>query len=121
VTLNVAFPFTSDAYGRTMRAGADDHIRDLIEQVLFTAPGERVNRPDFGSGLLGLVFGPNGPQVAAAAQMAAQASLVRWLGDLIDVQGVDAESVESQLTVTVRYVVRRSQVAQVATFQRGSV
>ena len=119
MTLNVAFPFQPDAYGRAMRAADGEHIRDLIEQVLFTSPGERVNRPDFGSGLLTLVFGPNGPQVAAAAQMAAQASLVRWLGDLIDVQGVDAESVESRLTVIVRYVVRKSQQAQVATFQRS--
>jgi phage baseplate assembly protein W len=119
MTLNVAFPYQPDAYGRTMRAGPDDHIRDLVELVLFTAPGERVNRPDFGSGLLQLVFDPNGPQVAAAVQMTAQAALVRWLGDLIDVQSVEAESVDSQLTVTVRYIVRRSQRARVETFQRG--
>jgi hypothetical protein len=65
------------------------------------------------------VFDPNGPQVAAAVQMTAQAALVRWLGDLIDVQSVEAESVDSQLTVTVRYIVRRSQRARVETFQRG--
>ena len=119
MTLDIAFPFAPDAYGRTMRVGAEEHIRDLVEQVLFTAPGERVNRPDFGSGLLTLVFAPNGTQLAAAAQMAAQAALVRWLGDLIDIRGIDAESSESQLTVTVRYVIRSSQQAQVATFQRS--
>lgn len=119
MTTNVAFPFGPDAYGRTMRAGTEGHIRDLVEQVLFTAPGERVNRPDFGSGLLTLVFAPNGAEMAAAAQMAAQASLVRWLGDVIEVQSVDASSVEAQLTVTVRYVIRKTQQAQTATFQRG--
>lgn len=119
MTLDIAFPFSPDAYGRSMRVGAEEHIRDLVEQVLFTAPGERVNRPDFGSGLLTLVFAPNGTQLAAAAQMAAHAALVRWLGDLIDIQGIDAESAESQLTVTVRYVIRSSQQAQVATFQRS--
>lgn len=119
MTTNVGFPYAPDAFGRTMRRDTDAHIRDLVEQVLFTAPGERVNRPDFGSGLLTLLFGPNGPEVAAAAQLAAQAALVRWLGDLIEVQSVDAESAEAQLTVTVRYVVRKTQQAQVATFQRG--
>jgi len=119
VTLNVGFPLQADVYGRTMRVGVEEHVRDLIEQVLFTSPGERVNRPDFGSGLLTLVFAPNGSQLAAAAQMAAQAALVRWLGDVIEVQAVDAESVESQLTVTVRYVIRKTQQAQVATFRRG--
>jgi phage baseplate assembly protein W len=116
--LNVSFPFEPDAYGRTARAGADRHIRDLVEQVLFTAPGERVNRPDFGSGLLELVFAPNGDAMAAAAQMSAQASLSRWLGDLIEVQAVDVESAGERLTLTVRYLIRRTQQAQVATFQR---
>ena len=117
--MNAAFPFTPDAFGRTRRTEHDGHIRDMVEQVLFTTPGERVNRPDFGSGLLTLIFGPNGPEVAAAAQMAAQAALLRWLGDLIEVQSVDAESFDSRLTVTVRYVVRKTQQAQSATFQRG--
>jgi len=118
MTLNVAFPFAPDPYGRTRRAEANEHIRDLIEQVLFTAPGERVNRPDFGSGLLGLVFGPNGPEIAAATQIAARGSLVRWLSELIDVQDVVAESDESRLSVTVRYIVRKTQQAHLATFQR---
>jgi uncharacterized protein len=119
MSLNVAFPFAPDAFGRTMRTDDDGHIREMVEQVLFTTPGERVNRPDFGSGLLTLIFASSGPEVAAAAQMAAQAALLRWLGELIEVQSVDAESFESRLTVTVRYVVRKTQQAQTATFQRG--
>lgn len=119
MTIDVAFPFEPDAYGRTNRVGVDRHVRDLIEQVLFTAPGERVNRPDFGSGLLELVFDPNGSVMAAAAQMSAQASLVRWLGDLIELQGLDVEGVEERLTITVRYVIRKTQRGQVATFTRG--
>ena len=119
MTTNVAFPFAPDAYGRTMRADLEGHVRDLVEQVLFTAPGERVNRPDFGSGLLTLLFAPNRVELAAAAQLAAQAALVRWLGDVIEVQSVDVESVEAQVMVTVRYVIRKTQQAQAATFQRG--
>ena len=57
---DVDYPFGFDATGRTRAASREDHVRDLVEQVLFTAPGERVNRPQFGSGLLGLVFEPNG-------------------------------------------------------------
>ena len=53
------FPYHVDGTGRSATTGAADHVRDLIEQVLFTAPGERVMRPDFGSGLLALVFEPN--------------------------------------------------------------
>jgi hypothetical protein len=59
---------------------ADDHLRDLIEQVLFTAPGERVMRPDFGSGLLGLVFEPGGPGARRATQHSSQGALQRELG-----------------------------------------
>ncbi len=50
------FPYRISATGRSATTGDADHVRDLIEQVLFTAPGERVMRPDFGSGLLALVF-----------------------------------------------------------------
>ena len=56
----------------------------MIEQLLFTNPGERVNRPDFGSGLLQMVFAPNSPELAAALQFTTQAALQRYLGDLID-------------------------------------
>ena len=60
--MNIDFPFHSDSRGRTATTDDDDHIRDMIEQFLFTNPGERVNRPDFGSGLLQLVFAPNSPE-----------------------------------------------------------
>lgn len=70
------FPFHFDGRGRTALAGADDHIRDMIEQFLFTNPGERVNRPDYGSGVLQLIFAPNSPEVAAALQFAIQAGLL---------------------------------------------
>ena len=71
--MNIDFPFHFDSRGRTAGTGDDDHIRDMIEQLLFTNPGERVNRPDFGSGLQSLIFGPNSPEVAAAGKLAALA------------------------------------------------
>ena len=117
--MNIDFPFQFDARGRTAAADDADHIRDLIEQVLFTSPGERVNRPAFGCGLLQLVFAPNSDALAAATQMTVQAALQQWLGDLIAVESVQVSAVDSSLTVRVQYVVRRTQQRQTAQFQRG--
>ena len=89
--MNVDFPFHFDSRGRTAETADDDHVRDLIEQVLFTAPGERVNRPDFGSGLLQLVFAPNSAELAAATQFLVQGALQQWLGDLIEVRAVQVD------------------------------
>lgn len=115
----VDYPFSFDNRGRTAGTTNDEHIRDLIEQVLFTAPGERVNRPTFGSGLLQLVFAPNSGELAAATQFLVQGALQQWLGDLIVVDSVQIESVDSVLQVTVAYTIRRMQVRQTATFTRG--
>ncbi len=117
--MNLDYPIHFDGRGRTAATDDDDHIRDMIEQVLFTMPGERVNRPSFGSGLLQLVFAPNSDALAAATQMSVQASLQQWLGDLILVQNVDVQNIESKLLVTVQYIVRRTQQAQVAQFARA--
>ncbi|HUI06056.1 MAG TPA: GPW/gp25 family protein [Verrucomicrobiae bacterium] len=117
--MNVAFPFQFDARGRTADADADRHIRDLIEQLLFTMPGERVNRPDFGSGVMQLVFAPNSPELAAATQYQVQAALQQWLGDLIEVKNLEVVSEDATLRVRIDYVVRRSQTKQTAVFTQG--
>ena len=118
--MNIDFPFHFDSLGRTARAGDDDHIRDMIEQFLFTHPGERVNRPDFGSGLLQLVFAPNSPELAAALQLTIQAGLQRWLGDVIDVQALEVTSNDATLRVDLQYVVKRTQQTRVDTFTRST-
>jgi phage baseplate assembly protein W len=117
--MNIDFPFHFDRLGRTATTGYDEHVRDMIEQLLFTNPGERVNRPDFGSGLLQLVFAPNSPELAAALQFTVQASLQRWLGDVIDLQALEVNSEDATLRVTVQYVVRRSGETRVETFERS--
>ena len=112
------FPWHVDSTGRTAATAAADHVRDLIEQVLFTAPGERVMRPTFGSGLLALVFEPNSVQLAATTQFLAQASLQQHLSHLIAVQAVTVEPVDAALVVTVAYTLLEdgsSQVVRVAT------
>ncbi len=116
--MQIDYPFHLDRRGRTADADEDAHIRDLIEQVLFTVPGERVNRPDFGSGLMQLVFAPSSDEVATATQFLVQGALQQWLGDLIQVNAAEVESEDATLRVTVRYTIRRDQQSQVATFSR---
>src|SRR5690242_15674031 len=116
--MNIDYPFHFDLRGRTATTGADDHIRDMIEQFLFTNPGERVNRPDFGSGLLRMIFAPNSPELAAVLQLTIQAGLQRWLGDLIEVQALDVTSEDATVRVNLQYVVRRTNAVQTATFMR---
>jgi len=116
--MQIDYPYDFDSLGRTAGTTDDEHIRDLIEEVLFTTPGERVNRPTFGSGVLQLIFAPNGQALAAATQMTVQGALQQWLGDLIQVEAVDVQSDDSRLQVTVRYTVRRNQQRQAAQFVR---
>ncbi|MBO9647926.1 MAG: GPW/gp25 family protein [Variovorax sp.] len=117
--MQLGYPYGFDAQGRTAQAAGDDHIRDLIEQVLFTAPGERVNRPTFGTGLAQLLFAPTSPELATATQFLVQGALQQWLGDLIKFTGVQVESVDSTVTVTVQYVVLATQQRMSAEFTRG--
>ena len=117
--MNIDYPYRFDGRGRTAETDDTDHIRDLIEEVLFTAPGERVNRPNFGSGLLRLVFAPNSDELATATQFLVQGSLQQWLGDLIQVDEVQVQNEDSTLFVTVQYTVRRTREQQTAQFTRG--
>jgi uncharacterized protein len=117
--VNLTYPYLFDHRGRTGEAPDERHIRDLIEQVLFTAPGERVMLPDFGSGVAQLVFAPNSVELASATQMLVQSSLQRWLGELITVQAVRVEADEATLNVTVQYSIRETDQLQVDTFQRA--
>ena len=116
--MQIDYPFHIDGRGRIADTKQDDHIRDLIEQVLFTAPGERVNRPTFGSGLMQLVFAPNSDELATATQFLVQGALQQWLGDLIEIEAVQVENQEASIGVRVQYVVRQDQQRQVAEFSR---
>lgn len=106
---HIAFPFRFDGRGLTAQADEERHVRELIEQLLLTGPGERVMRPEFGSGLMQLVFAGNSPELAATTQFLIQGALQTWLGDVIAIESVEVESVDSTLTVEVRYVHRRTQ------------
>jgi phage baseplate assembly protein W len=118
IAVDIDYPLRFDGRGRTADTGRDDHLGDMIEQLLFTNPGERVNRPDFGSGLLELVFAPNSPELAAALQFSMQAALQRWLGDLIDIEGLTVQSDDGTLRVELRYVSKQTGTRRSDIFER---
>jgi phage baseplate assembly protein W len=118
--MNIKYPFQFDGRGRTAATDDSGHIRDMIEQLLFTNPGERVNQPDLGSGLLQMVFAPNSPELAAALQLTVQAALQRFLGDVISLQQVQVTAQNSALTVVVKYLLSQTQQGFTETFVRNT-
>jgi len=98
------YPFHLTGRGQSATTGIDDHVRDMIRQVLFTNPGERVNRPDFGCGLKRLIFMPNSDALAAATQVPVHGALQRWLERVIHVERVEVSAQEEKLVVTVAYI-----------------
>lgn len=116
--MNIDFPFHLDSRGRTAECDDAAHVRDMLEQLLFTNPGERVNRPEFGSGLMQLIFAPNSPELAAALQFTMRAAVQQWLGDVLDLQGLDVASDDAVLRITVRYALRRTGETRTDTIER---
>jgi phage baseplate assembly protein W len=119
--MNLAYPYRFDSRGRTAEATDDQHVRDLIEQVLFVSPGERVMRPDFGSNVAELVFAPNSPELAGATQMLVHSSLQRWLGEVLSIEAVNVESADATLRITVQYRVLGAARSAVHTFSSPGV
>ena len=118
--MNLAFPLHFDHRGRTAESTDEQYVRSLIEAVLFTAPGERVMRPDFGCGVAQLVFAPNSPELAGATQMLIQGALTQWLSDLISVQAVEVQAEDSTLRLSVSYTLRGDDTPRVARLERGA-
>lgn len=114
----IAYPYRIDQTGRTADTDYDRHIRQLIEQLLFTVPGERVNRPDFGTGLNQIVFAPNSDELATATEYLVQGALQQWLADLIQIESVQIKSLESTLEVSIQYLVLRNQERKLAQFTK---
>lgn len=112
------YPFGFDPRGRSRLTGADDHVRDLIEQVLFTAPGERVNRPEFGTPIKDLVFEGLSDTLVSTTEQMVHGALIRWLDTLISVESVSVEAVDSTLTVTIIYALRGDDDRRTDVFER---
>ena len=118
--MHVRYPYGFDRRGRTAAATEDDHVRHLIEQLLFTNHGERVMRPTFGSGLAQLVFAPNSTGLAEATQFLVQSALQEWLSDVIVVDDVRIVAEDATLRVTVAYTIKRTGRRAVAELERGA-
>jgi phage baseplate assembly protein W len=111
----LAYPYTAGSTGAPKTDGPDDHIRDLILQVLFTNPGERVNLPTFGVGVQQLVFVPNSDALRSSTQFLIQTGLQEWLGDRITTNQVTVSSIvgeEETVTIEIFYTVNATQKQQ---------
>jgi uncharacterized protein len=118
---SLKFPYQIDRLGRTASSATDEHIGEMIELVLFTSPGERVNRPEFGCGVMHHLFSGNSPQLAATLQATMHAALNHELGDVIDVQDLEVTTDDAKLQVELRYIVRATGELQTDTFERRNV
>jgi phage baseplate assembly protein W len=116
--MQIAFPLQIERAGQIATAGDDDHVRQMIEQVLFTNPGERVNRPDFGCGIYGMIFEPANGEMLAVTQALVRGNLVKWLGDVIHLEDLDVEARDEDLVITITYVVLRTLQRATASFRR---
>jgi len=112
------FPFVIDDNGRSSVTNEENHIKNLIEQLLFTSTGERVNRPNFGTGINRILFEPNNDVLAMSVDTLIQSSLNLWLDHLIMVESVSVENKDSILEVTVKYTIRKNQRTNINTFRR---
>ena len=118
--LNIDFPFHFDSRGQTAVTDDNDHIRDMIEQFLFTNSGERVNRPDFGSGLIQLIFAPNSEELVGTLEFTVRSGLQQWLGDIIEVQELNVSSEDASLRIDLKYKVHRTQEITSTSFTRST-
>jgi Bacteriophage baseplate protein W len=117
--MNVKFPYAFDSTGCTAQTTLPDHINDMIELILLTSPGERVNRPTFGCGVMQLVFAGNSDALAAAEQQVIQSSLIQWLSDLIQVNAVNVLAEDATLLITITYTIIATQQQQTQQFVYG--
>jgi hypothetical protein len=118
--VNVRYPYGFDASGHTAACDDTDHIEQMLEQLLFTNPGERVMQPNFGSGVAQLVFAPNSPQLAATVEYTMQGAIQQYLGDIIALQNLTVTADDSTLTIDIGYIVRNTGQSASLTLTQGS-
>jgi len=114
--MNLVYPFRISSLRRSAISDWDEHVQQLIEQVLFTTPGERVNRPDFGSNALQQIFSINSDEIATANQFLLQASLQQWLSDVIQIEDLKVQTQEATLQITIQYKVLKTQERRTGNF-----
>jgi phage baseplate assembly protein W len=116
--MQIEYPFQISHSGRVATTDYAAHVYQMIEQLLFTSPGERVNMPTFGCAVQQLVFASNSPELVTATQALIHGALQQWLGDVIKVESVQVRNADSSLRILIQYVILRTQTRQVSTFER---
>ena len=119
MAVNIRFPLAFDTRGRTAVCDDARHVREMIEEFLFTAPGERVNRPEFGSGILHLIFAPNSVGLAATLEASIQSGLQACLGNLIEVRHLEVEARHEVLRIDLAYTLLRTGEERTEFFERS--
>ena len=98
---SLSFPFQIGDLGVPMTAPRTKVIRHQIEQLLFTLPGERVNRPGFGCGVQRLVFGGCSPEAAAAAEYIIRLNIQEFMRDVVRIDAVKVTAAPESATLFV--------------------
>lgn len=108
---SIHYPFGIDTGAGTLAEESkySRHVVQLIKQVLFTNPGERINRPDFGCGIRRMVFAPNSDVNANMSQVIITQSLEKWLGTIIEVNKVEVNYIEESLYIKIVYLLSATQ------------
>lgn len=94
-----------------------EHVGQMIKQVLFTNPGERVNRPDFGCGIRRMLFAPNSGVSANLAQVTVFQALDKWLGNVITVEKVELSAEDETLRINIVYILKARQQRRYLSFE----
>lgn len=101
--MQIAFPYRFDADGLTGLTDERSHMRHMLELLLFTMPGERVNRPDFGCGIRHMVFAPQNSEVVSTLHALIESEIHRWLGDVLTLRKLEVTSEDATLLVLLEY------------------
>lgn len=108
---SIHYPFALDNSLGTLAEEPvySQHVEQMIKQILFTSPGERINRPDFGCGLNRMVFAPNSDSTANLTQVMIVQALQKWIGNLIEVIDVKVTANNEKLEIGIVYVLKARQ------------
>ncbi len=105
----LAYPYRIDFSGRTATVDVQAYVQGLIESMLLTSPGERVNRPTYGGGLMQYVFAPADGQLVGAAETLIRTAVVQWLGDVLTLQSLTVAAEPAEIVITLAYLINASQ------------
>ncbi len=102
---DVSFPLRIDNRGRMATAGYETHVREMLEQLLFTQPGERVNRPDFGTPISAAIFDRPTDELISSLEFQVSTSVQRFMGEVVSLENVSIDVVDDQIEIILTYTI----------------